>query len=115
MAFEPSKPRKSRSTIVLEPYRNQNGPTNSAEEPKIQSLVTPPSYFASGITARIQKLDAGCRRPGQLLVSRITGQVPVTGQKRGFMGTNRPGSGRVRPLGNYPETGFEEIDPALSA
>jgi hypothetical protein len=27
-------------------------------------MVTPPSYFASGITARIQKLDAGCRRLG---------------------------------------------------
>jgi hypothetical protein len=24
-------------------------------------MVTPASYFASGITARIQKLDAGCR------------------------------------------------------
>jgi hypothetical protein len=27
-------------------------------------MVAPPGYFASGITARIQKLDAACRRLG---------------------------------------------------
>ena len=35
MASGLSKQLKSRSTILLETYPNQNGPTNSAKEPKI--------------------------------------------------------------------------------
>jgi hypothetical protein len=38
---------------------------SSSADQKIQSLVTPPSYFASGITGRIQKLDAEVPQTGR--------------------------------------------------
>src|SRR5208283_4779355 len=59
MAFAPSAPPKSLSTILLELYLNRSLPTDSAEEPKKRGLKIRP-MFRKLLKTNIEKMPVFC-------------------------------------------------------